>query len=203
MGAFTDDFRYSTVASREERRFYASTSAWFNAIKIQLNANRPILYEIPQHFVVIDGWQEIGSPVVQQIHVVYGAGGSNDNWYTLDYNIPGTDPNWQWEKMIINTVPAQALGSSLSGVYSRNDSFPYRYFDQDATGDSATFLSGQNLQFLHNISVTCPSTSGGSIRFNGSGTLNTRLFTRGDTSRGALIRNGAIKLGRNGSIKFH
>jgi hypothetical protein len=203
MGALTNTFRYSTLASREERRLYSSTAAWFNAIKAELNQNRPILYEIPQHFIVIDGWQEIGSPVVQQVHVVYGHGGSNDGFYTLDYNIPGSDPNWQWEKMIINTVPAQALSDTLSGVYSRDASFPFRYFDQDATGESATFSSGQNLQFLHNITVTCSSTSGGSIRFNGSGTLYTRLFTRGDPSRGAEIKNGVIKLGRNGSIKFY
>lgn len=203
MGALTNSFRYSTLASREERRLYSSTAAWFSAIKTELNQNRPILYEIPQHFIVIDGWQEIGFPVVQQVHVVYGHGGSNDDWYTLDYNIPGTDPNWQWEKMVINTVPAQALGSSLSGVYSRDASFPFRCFDQDATGGSATFSSGQNLQFLHNITVTCTSTSGGTIRFNGSSTLYTRLFSRGDPSRGVEIKNGSIKLGKNGSIKFH
>jgi len=208
MGAFTNNYRYSTLASREERRFYASTAAWFNAIRTQLNVNRPVLYEIPQHFIVIDGWQEIGTPTVQEVHVVYGHGGSNDGWYTLDYDIPGTNPSWQWEKMIINIVPDQALSSSLSGTYSRNASFPYRYFDRDATGNSATFSAGQNLQFLPRITARCTSTTGGYIRFVGTSSYNARLFSvRGTAAAasvaGVRIYNGGVRLYQNGSIRFH
>ena len=103
--------------------------------------------------------------------------------------------------MIEDIYPAPILWGSLSGTYVRG-SFPYRYFDRDTTGSSATFESGQYFQFLPNIVVTCTSATGGSIRFEGSTTDNTLLFTRGDTSQGVLIYNGTIKLNQGGSIKF-
>jgi len=208
IDALTNNFRYSNSASREERRLYASTADWFNAIKAQINLNRPVLYEIPGHFIVIDGWQEIGTPSVQEVHVVYGAGGGSDGWYALDYNIPGTDPTWQWEKMAINIVPDQALGTSVSGMYSRDASFPYRYFDQDATGNSASFAAGQNIQFLPGVSVTGISTTGGYIRFVGTSSDNTRLFSIRGTAATATVASvqsydGGIRLYQNGGIRFH
>ena len=208
MIALTNSFRYSPLASREERRLYSGTAEWFNTIKAQINLNRPVLYEIPGHAIVIDGWQEIGSPTVQEVHVNYGWGGGNDGWYTLDYDIPGTDPNWGWEKMIINTVPDVALGSSLSGTYSLNTSFPYRYFDQDTTGNSATFSAGQNIQFLPSSRVLCTSTTGGYIRFVGASPNNTRLFSiKGAAATvrvaGARVYNGEIRFYKNGGVRFH
>jgi hypothetical protein len=208
MTALTDNFRYSSLASREERRLYSSTAAWYNTIKTQLNLNRPVLYEIPGHAIVVDGWQEIGSPTVQEVHVNFGWGGNSDGWYTLDYDIPGSDPNWQWEKIIINTVPDVALGSSLSGTYSRNASFPYRYFDRDATGNSATFAEGQNLQFLPRSMARCTSSTGGYIRFVGTSSSGTRLFSIKGTAAtarvaGARIYNGGMRFYKNGGVRFH
>ena len=120
-------------------------------------------------------------------------GSSHDAWYTLD-GLYGGDPLDEY--MLENIYPAQALGSLLSGIYTRNASFPYRYFDQDTTGDSAAFESGRNLQFLGGITATCTSSTGGSIRFYGSSSLNTRLFSDGDTTKGVRIHNGVIKLNR-------
>jgi len=208
MTALTNSFRYSSLASREERRLYPSTATWFNTIKTQINLNRPVLYEIPNHSIVVDGWQEIGSPTVQEVHVNYGWGGANDGWYTLDYDIPGSDPNWQWEKMIINAVPDVSLGASLSGTYSRNASFPYRYFDQDATGNSATFAEGQNVQFLPRCKARCTSTTGGYIRFVGTSSSGTRLYSIKGTAAtarvaGVRIYNGGMRFHKNGGVRFH
>jgi hypothetical protein len=82
-------------------------------------------------------------------------------------------------------------------------SFPYRYFNVDAAGTSATFEAGQNLQFLPDITVTCTSTTGGSIRFDGSSTYNTILFSNGERTKGARIYNGTIKVNRYGCIRFN
>ena len=122
----------------------------------------------------------------------------NNTGYTLDALRLG---DRRKEKMLESIYPAQALGHSLSGTYARK-SFPYRYFDRDATGDSTTFEAGQNLQFLPDITVTCTSATGNSIRFEGSSSQNTRLFTRGDRTKGIRIYDGSVKLNRYGSVQF-
>jgi hypothetical protein len=203
MDAFEDHFRYSD-ADAEDRDDYTA-EGWFNLIKGQLNRNRPLPYRVRNHAIVCDGWQEVANPPSREYHMNYGWGMVGDcqegcdTWYTLDaLHLGGLGE----ERIIRSLRPAPALGISISGVYAK-PSFPYyRYFDRDATGDSAVFESGQNLQFLPNIVVTCTSATGGSIRFRGSSSDNTRLFTRGNTSRGVRIYNGAIKLNQGGSISF-
>ncbi len=207
--AYRDHFRYCTSVNIVFRNDFSAVE-WFNRMKSDLNVNRPLQYGIPGHSIVVDGWQEIGSPPLRQYHMNYGwagwvpsdpewAGYTNSNtWYNLD-ELPGSDLDV--EDMIEDIYPAPLLWGSLSGTYVRV-AFPYRYFDRDTTGSSATFESGQNLQFLPDITVTCTSTTGGSIRFEGSSSLHTWLFTRGDRSQGVRIYNGTIKLNQHGSIKF-
>ncbi len=195
-------FQYSTDCQKLERQDYTDGN-WFNLMKDQFNLNRPVQYrfETPSfsHGVVGDGWREIGDPPQQEFHVNYGHGDDGSTaWYALDpWYVPG-----DVEYMLVDIYPAQALGSSLSGTYARDASFPYRYFDQDATGNSATFENGQYLQFLPGITVTCTSTTGGSIRFEGSSSDNTWLFTRGDRTKGVRIYDGAIKMNRYGGVKI-
>jgi len=201
--ALEDHFRYSTNCDWKDRDDYSAVE-WFNRMKVQLNVNRPLQYRVDNHQIVADGWQEIGSPVIRQYHMNYGWGKTgtfpdgNNTWYTLNALHQG---DYYKEKMLESIYPAQALYGSLSGTYTRK-SFPYRYFDRDATGDSATFKAGQNLQFLPDITVTCTSATGGSIRFEGSSSQNTRLFTRGDRTKGIRIYDGSVKLNRYGSVQF-
>ena len=127
----------------------------------------------------------------------YGWDDGHNTWYTLDALHYPSGGSIDDEYMLENIYPAPALGSSISGTYGR-PSFPWRYFDRDATGSSATFEAGQELQFLPDIVVICTSTTGGSINFYGS----SLLFTRGDGERGIQIHNGVIKLHRNGGLTF-
>jgi len=206
--AYEDHFRYSEGSGIQDRDDYSSVG-WFERIKASLNLNRPVQYNFRSgdggHSIVGDGWQEIGSTPIRQYHMNYGWGrtgtfpNGNNTWYTIDALHGSNDPDE--ECMLENIYPAQALGSWLSGTYSLQ-SFPYRYFDQDATGTSATFGAGQNLQFLPDITVTCTSATGNSIRFEGSSSQNTRLFTRGDMTKGVRIYDGAVKLNRYGSVQF-
>jgi hypothetical protein len=192
---YEDQYRYATACVRRNRSSYSAVD-WFNRIKAQCNVNRPVQYRIPGHSIVGDGWQEIYPGPVREYHMNYGWGGTGDDtWYTLDA-LQGGDPDNEY--MLENIYPAQALGSSLiTGTYSKG-SFPYRYFDRDSTGMATIFASGQYLQFLPGIVVT----SVGSITFDGSSTDNTRLFTRGDSSRGIRIREGSIVMFAGGGITF-
>jgi hypothetical protein len=196
--AFKENFRYSTAIDRQDRDDYGAVE-WFERLKGEFNKNQPLPYRIPDHVVVADGWQEIGSTPIRQYHINYGWGDSTTTWYTLD-EIYGGDPDDEF--VLVNVFPAHATGSVLSGTYPLTSSFPYRYFNVDATGSSATFEAGQYLQFLPRITVTSTSTTGDNIRFYGTSSANTRLFTRGDISKGIRIYSGAIKLSSYGSITF-
>ncbi len=197
-GVFENHYRYSSTCSRRNRPDYTAVE-WFNRMKTQFNLNRPIQYRIPGHSIVSDGWQEIGSTPVRQYHMNYGWAESHNAWYTLDALYAGNPSD---EYMLENIYPALSLGPTLSGVYSLQP-FIYRYFDQDAIGDSATFAAGQYHQFLPNIVVTCTSTQGGSIRFEGSNANNSVLFTKGEEHTGVRIYEGTLKLNENGCLEFH
>jgi hypothetical protein len=211
--ALIDNFRYSSAVEVKYRQLYLNAVDWFNEIKGQINQNRPIVYTVPGHAIIADGWFEIffGPDLFRYYHMNYGWDGAvppgDSNW--IDYttsncffqldNLPGSFA--AAELMLINIYPAQSLGNYLSGTYPR-ESFNYRYFNRDATAADAVFAPGQNLQFLQNVTVTCPSRSGTSIRFNGSDALPTRLFSRGDLTMGVRIHNGSMKLRNGGSIAF-
>lgn len=153
-----------------------------------------------------DGWQEIGSGPTRQYHMNYGWGGTGtcqdgcNTWYTLDaLHLGGYDE----EQMLIRVRPNVGLAASISGTYPR-ESFPWRYFMMDTTGSSASFSAGQNLQFLPRISLKCISSSGQYIRFRGTSSNNTRLYSiDGTQSAGIQIYDGGIRLYQNGSIRFH
>ncbi|MCD6532618.1 MAG: C10 family peptidase [Deltaproteobacteria bacterium] len=212
---YTDYYRYSGYADRLQRinspipGVSWTSTQWFQIMKDQFNLNRPIQYQIKDHSIVADGWQEIGDPPLMQYHMNYGWGlegtcqdGCNA-WYTVDQlHQVSSGGNPLVEDIVRKIFPAQAFVEPLSGTYPMIDSFPYRYFTQDATGDSATFQSGQFLQFLEGITVTNTSTSDGTFRFEGNVFGSTMLFAGGDTSKGIKIIKGAIVLSRQGSIKF-
>ena len=202
---FEQYYRYSDSCCRLDRTDYTA-EGWFNEIKIQLNGNQPTQYRIPGHSTVVDGWRELGD--AKQYHINCGwAGGHPDKpcwedytdtniWYTLDA-IPCSDPDDEY--MMVNIFPGVSLTHSLSGTYFLWPPFPYRYFNRDASGSSATFDAGQYLQFLPNIVVT----STGNIKFYGATSLETRFFTRGDTSAGVRIDNGGISMYSGGKVKFY
>ncbi|MCK4790834.1 MAG: C10 family peptidase [Desulfobacteraceae bacterium] len=218
--AYKDHFRYSTAVGIVKRKSYTSGVNWFNDMKAQFNANRPVHYGIEGHSLVADGWQEIyiGGDFTRQYHMNYGWAGGNtgepcwtgipnsNTWYTLD-ELPCSDLNAH--DMIRNIYPGPSLGKVLlSGLYSR-PSFPYRYFDQDCTNyylvPTATFAAGQNLQFLPGVKVECIGIIPGTkIGFEGTSSQNTRLFSiKGTQSAGIKIYDGAIELYPGGGLRFH
>jgi hypothetical protein len=197
-GVYENNYRYSSLCSIRNRTSYTPVD-WFNLLKIDLNENRPIQYRIKNHSIVADGWQEIGSGPTRQYHMNYGWGRSCSDpngcntWYTLDalHQVGGTVID---EYMLVNIIPLTSVRGTIAGNYPR-EAFNYRYFDQDASGSSATFESDQNLQFLPNIVVS----STGTIKFGG----NSRFFTRGDTSRGIRTDSGGISMYSGGQMTLY
>lgn len=215
LDAYEDYFRYDSAAGFLARGSLPA-ALWFNLIKSDLNKNRPVHYITDGsawwkplsggHSMVCDGWRETGS--LRLVAMNYGAGPDEqcdghacNFWYSLDEPLP-TAKYASLEMIITGLRPVQALGATLSGSYTAR-LFPYRYFDQNATGGSATFEPGQLLQFLAGTKVRCTSTSGGSIRFRGSTGATTRLFTGGDEARGIRIWNGHVDLQGGGSLKLY
>jgi hypothetical protein len=188
-------FRYGT-ASPELFRVNYTNETWFNLIKGQLNINRPVQYSYPGHAIVADGWLEVGTGPLRYLHLCYGfASEDNTAWHLVEA-IPGGGETT--DVIMIDIYPAPSLGPSLSGVYYV-PSFPYRYFDRDCSSSYAVFRPGHKLQFLPNIVVR----SNGTIEFEGSGTSESRLFTRGDTSNGIRLNNGGISLYNKGNLRLY
>lgn len=195
---YEDHYRYSSSCAKRDRNDY-SAADWFSKIQGDLNANRPLQYRIEGHSIVCDGWQ-IVLPSTKQYHMNYGWDNSRNAWYTLDALYQAGGGTTSDEYLLEDIKPAQALGSALSGSYALA-AFPYRYFDLDTTcADGATFAAGHFLQFLPDITVT-GSSAANPLRINGTSADNTRLFARGDTSRGVLISGAAaIKMMNGGTL---
>ncbi len=211
--AFRDNFRYAncSIEYRDSDSLYTADE-WFSLIQEQLNLNRPIEYGIKRHAIVCDGWQIIADTItgdtIKQYHMNYGWANSYNAWYTLDdlYQTDSTGTPDD-EQMIIDIYPTPSIGGSFSGTYTRDSSFPYRYFTRDATcADTAIFNIGQSLQFLPHIEVKCDNPSG-YILFNGSAVsgYNERLFSINNKDIKAEIRiyDAGLKIHNNGGIRFH
>jgi hypothetical protein len=192
--AYEYKFRYHDFCSTASRDDYSATS-WFELIKGQINQNRPIQYRIPNHSIVCDGWQVVGSD--KQYHMNYGWDDSATTWYTLDELFGG---NLNDEYLILNIFPITSLGADLLGYYSPQ-TFPYRYFDQDASGVLATFYWGQWLQTLPGIKTTGTSSST-YVEFLGLTNSSIHIFTGGNSAEGIVINNATVRLKNNGSIKL-
>jgi hypothetical protein len=191
-GVYEGQYRYSSACQYKWRSSYTAAE-WFNRICDQLNANRPLQYRVVDHSIVADGWRVSGG--LNQYHMNYGWYGSDNGWYTLDALKLGNDDE---EYVVEAILPQVSLGPTPAGTYARNAAFPYRYFDRDALSTGATFSAGQNLQSLPRIVVECTS---GTVRFDSTAALWTRLFNRGDITCGARLTGGTIKLRGGGCLQ--
>jgi len=207
--AYEDYFRYDPDLHMLYRDDYDNVE-WFELIKEQLDVNRPLHYGITEHSVVIDGYQHVMD--IRMYHINYGWGGNvqpeacwddyrdtgSNTWFMV-YGLPcavETD-------MIAGIQPDVSLNALLGPIYGNNPSFPYRYVNVDATGTDVTFSAGQLIQFLPGIDIMCTSTTGGSIDIYGTPALHTRLFTRGDQTKGVRIENGGIVLYGGGGLRLY
>lgn len=149
--------RYHSGAHYIERCYFAdcmSATDWYNLLKDQFNANRPVEYAVANHAIVGDGWYEVqvGSTTQRWYHFNYGwSGTTEDTWYLLD----DLDLGSQWIDAILTAIrPDLSMGTSISGFYAtewlsaNHFDRPSRYFDRDVTGSNAEFEAGQGLQYV-------------------------------------------------------
>ncbi len=132
MSAFETHFRYLDQMVEVIRTGYNSTD-WFNMIKNEINANRPIWYFMTGHSVVCDGWREIGDPIVKQYHMNYGWDDGHNTWYTLDnYYCPmDPDPCYQSnEVMVLYIEPDRGI------MFEADTTFGWVPFEVNFTGTS-------------------------------------------------------------------
>ncbi len=176
-----------------------SVSGWHKMLKEDLDNNRPVLYaylvtpEVDNsHSVVVDGWKQVGDNLLW--HINYGWSDTDtDTWYSIE--------GWPIAaELVQNISPAQSLGGVFAGTFTGKG---YRYFNVDATSMLATFEAGQKLQFLPGVKVKCIGAPGSYIRFEGTSSENTRLYSiKGTQSAGIEIGNGAIELYPGGGLTF-
>jgi hypothetical protein len=185
-------FHYSIDGAVVYRSDYDNAIDWFNELKHQFNANRPMPYRIDEHAIVGDGWKEEWiEGDYYWYHMNYGWPNNDyDTWWPLDELHHGTPD----EYAIANIVPNTAIGSTLAAFYPGG---VRRYFDLDATGTNSWFSFGQDLQILRSGFLLV--NSGGptdAIRFNGEPGLTIRFFMEGDVAGKTRIRiqGGAMKL---------
>jgi hypothetical protein len=192
VNVYSNIYRYSTSCQVVNRDQYTPTE-WYDLIQLQLNQNRPVQYRLDQHSIVCDGWWSHLS--MNYVHVNYGWAADWIGWMDLNELYLG---DWDIEYMVINIFPAAALGGSLLGTYAMVPTFPYRYFDQDATGIGAVFSPGQSLQTLPGIVIT-----GLNLSFEGTAPFSSKIFTRGNQTKGISIQNGTLKLSNGGGIRLN
>ncbi len=198
--AYRDTFRYADTMTTNDRDDDDSTAAWFDRLKGELNKRTPLLYAIPGHALVVDGWEEVGTPPQRFLHVNYGWGaGDNLGWYAVD-NIPGGEPDEEYA--LIGIMPNTDVGRQISGLYPLEPTFPYRYLADDVRGSSATFAAGQYLQFLPAAKLTGDGAASAVVRIEGTSQAPSRLFAQGDTSRGIVLRGGAMTLAHGGTARL-
>ncbi len=178
---------------------------WFLLLKNDLNQNRVVEFwgGAPSvHAIAVDGWKEewVGDDY-RMVHAIFGLHNLwDENWYTLDTLL--TAPQ-DLEGMVREIFPDCSLGTTVDGTWPV-PTYPYRYFNRDASAQSATFAAGHNLPILRsgfllsNTGTATPDV----ITFNGTTTANTLLYLYGDPAGESRIRvrDGAIKVHAGGQL---
>ncbi len=200
--AYQDRFRYSDDLTFDWR-LLESDSSWYQKIKDNINANRPLQYCYASldvaHSLVLDGWQEVGGTFKGHMN-----DGENNGWVDMS-DLPGT------EGMIREIHPDCTVGPLLNG---RNVGLPgvnYAYFDQDAIGLPALTVEyiGYSCQFLPRATlrtwppVPASASVGSSVQFEGSLTGMSLFSIKGTSAASIKISpNGVLTLRDGGCVRF-
>ncbi len=107
-------FRYDPSIDREDRNAHTATT-WFNLIKAEINANRPIHYRISGHSIVCDGWTDTFQ---NEYHINYGWGGPHTGWFAIDNIYGSSDPMVEYLiRYIIPVLSGRLRGTLWPGEY--------------------------------------------------------------------------------------
>ncbi len=109
ISGFPEHLRYKSQIERLKRVDY-SIEDWFQIIKTEIDALRPIMYEIPRHEIVCDGYRQVSE--MYQYHMNYGWGTAGyTTWFTMDNLYCYWEPEdlcpWNREAAYVNIEPAR------------------------------------------------------------------------------------------------
>ena len=103
---FNDYFRYNPDIWKEYRADHTQAS-WFALIQSEVDAGRPIWYNILTHAIVCDGYRDTYGDY--EYHMNYGWGGSYTAWFVMDntycYWVEGDVCPWDVDIMYGNIHP--------------------------------------------------------------------------------------------------
>lgn len=106
-------FRYADSLQIRFHRYYDAAS-WFELLRAEIDAGRPVFYTVEGHILVCDGWRTDGG--VDQIHVNWGDGGAPyTGWWSVD-QLPGSDP--LEEDAVIGIRPLARVFPNGSGQFA-------------------------------------------------------------------------------------
>ncbi len=117
-----------------------TASSWFALIQEEIDMRRPILYQIPRHAIVCDGWRVADG--LDQYHFNYGWGGSQNIWFTVDnLHCPweGCDP--MYEVMLTRIIPAKGI------PWLRSDGFS----DATSGNGNEVYEAGETVEMTFTI----------------------------------------------------
>lgn len=145
-GAYTADaanvfptyFHYNPQTISVEDRSDYDASGWFDVITHECNYGRPMQYRIYSHSIVCDGWRVSGG--LDQYHMNYGWGGSQNAWFTIDnLHCPWSGCSPWVEFAVVGIMPE--ADSDDDGLLNSLDNCPLTYnpeqldTDEDGRGD--------------------------------------------------------------------
>ncbi|MCD4654790.1 C10 family peptidase [bacterium] len=140
-------FGCKSGASVKYRANYSAQS-WLDMLKIDLNKGCPTVYRFDTatggHAVVCDGWRDTGG--VNQYHINYGWGGSNTDWYSIDY-ITGS-ANWSSEATVVGIEPG---GSTPPSSMTVTITMPSTFFLAGDTCSCTTVVSNGSGSTVSNL----------------------------------------------------
>jgi hypothetical protein len=131
--ALMNYFQYDQTIVTYWRSSYDATN-WFNIIKAEIDAERPIYFRILSHAIVIDGWNNTGG--TNRYHINYGWADSHNAWYAVDnyfcdwgcapsdefiHTHIQTNPDWD-EDGVANPADNCPLVANLDQLNSDSDS---------------------------------------------------------------------------------
>jgi hypothetical protein len=75
-------FRYRASAHYEQRGLSTPRHEWWDIIRGEIDAGRPLIYSVPYHCLACDGYRDDGSSL--EVHMNYGWNDGFNAWYVLD-----------------------------------------------------------------------------------------------------------------------
>ena len=174
-----------------DRRLWYSDEEWWDILRFDIVAFRPVQYRIEGHSIVCDG-VDYG----YMVHMNYGWDNGWNTWFAIDnlhYVVDDPSPADDYVVRLIR--PFHYTGPTMPAIVGDDTFF---YFAQDCSNPiPLQFNTGSHLQLRHDVIISCANYH---IKFPSTEAKPTYIFTRGDRTKGIKLRGGTLKLREGGEL---